>query len=52
MIWNDINIFKRDYSNGIKKLDGDSDKMQNEKLKRNAKEFDITPDIDEYCLDD
>ena len=22
MSWNDINIFKRDYKNGIKKLDG------------------------------
>ncbi len=52
MIWNDINIFKRDYTNGIKKLDGDSDKMQNEKLKHNTNAYNITPDIDEYGLDD
>ena len=52
MIWNDINIFKRDYTNGIKKLDGDTDKMQNEKVKHKTNAFNITPDIDEHGLDD
>jgi hypothetical protein len=51
MIWNDINIFKRDYSNGVKKLDGDTD-MQIEKLKHKTNAFNITPDIDEHGLDD
>ena len=51
MIWNDINIFKRDYTNGVKKLDGDTD-MQNEKLKHKTNAFNITPDIDEHGLDD
>jgi hypothetical protein len=52
MIWNDINIFKNYYTNGIKKLDGNTDKMQNEKVKHNTKAFNITPDIDEHGLDD
>ena len=52
MIWNDINIFKRDYTNGIKKLDGDTDKMQNDKVKHKTNAFNITPDIDEHGLDD
>ena len=52
MIWNDINIFKRDYTNGIKKLDGDTDKMKNEKIKHKTNAFNITPDIDEHGLDD
>jgi len=55
MIWNDINIFKRDYTNGIKKLEGiteDYNELQNEKLKHNHNAFNTTPDIDEYGLDD
>ncbi len=52
MIWNDINIFKRDYTNGVKKLDGNTDKMQNEKVKHKTNAFNITPDIDEHGLDD
>ena len=55
MIWNDINIFKRDYTNGIKKVDGVTDDykdLQNAKLKHNTKAFDITPEISEYGLED
>jgi len=55
MIWNDINIFKRDYTNGIKKLDGltnDYSDLQNEKLKHKVNAFDTTPDIDLHGLDD
>lgn len=55
MIWNDINIFKRDYTNGIKKLDSltnDYNDLQNEKLKHKVNAFDTTPDIDLHGLDD
>ena len=55
MIWNDVNLFRRDYTNGIKKLNGVTDDykdLQNAKLKHSSKAFDITPDIDEHGLED
>ena len=55
MIWNDVNLFRRDYTNGIKKLNGVTDDykdLQNAKLKHSTKAFDITPDIDEHGLED
>jgi hypothetical protein len=54
MIWSDIRIFKRDYTNGIKKIDGlnDAVKNQNEKIKHNTNAFNIHPKIDEHGLED
>ncbi len=54
MIWNDVNLFSRDYTNGIKKLNGGTDykDLQNEKLKYSSKAIDITPEINEYGLDE
>ena len=55
MIWNDISIFKRDYTNVIKKVDRVTDDykdLQNAKLKHSTKAFDITPEISEYGLDE
>ena len=55
MIWNDVNLFRRDYTNGIKKLNSvtdDYNDLQNEKLKHSSKAFDITPDIDEHGLNE
>ncbi len=55
MIWNEINIFKRDYTSSIKKLDGltnDYSDLQNEKLKHKLNAFDTTPNIDLHGLDD
>ena len=54
MIWSDIGIYKRDYTNGIKKIDdlNDATKNQNDKLKHNQHSFNTTPQIDEYGLND
>ena len=54
MIWSDIGIYKRDYTNGIKKIDdlNDATKSQNEKLKHNTNAFNTSPEISEYGLDD
>jgi len=54
MIWSDIGIYKRDYTNGIKKIDdlNDAIKIQHEKLKHKTNAFDKTPQIDEYDLDE
>ncbi len=54
MIRNDVNLFIRDYTNGIKKLNGGTDykDLQNEKLKYSSKAFNITPEINEYDLDE
>ena len=54
MIWNDVNLFSRDYTNGIKKLNSGTDykDLQNEKLKYSSKAIDITPEINENGLDE
>ena len=54
MIWNDVDLFSRDYTNGIKKLNSGTDykNLQNEKLKYSSKAIDITPEINEYGLDE
>ena len=54
MIWADIGIYKRDYTNGIKKIDdlNDAIKIQHEKLKHKENAFNTTPEINENGLDD
>ena len=52
MIWPDVPIFIRDYSNGIKKLDDNSEEILNKKLKYNPNAFQLTPLSDDFGLDE
>jgi hypothetical protein len=53
MIWSDIGIYKRDYTNGIKKIDDKDEaiKYQNEKLKHKTNAFNTSPEIDDGLED-
>ena len=52
MIWPDVPIFIRDYSNGIKKLDDNSEDILNKKLKYNPNAFHLNPLSDDFGLDE
>ena len=52
MIWPDVPIFIRDYSNGIKKLDDNSEEILKKKIKYNPNAFHLNPLSDDFGLDE
>ena len=52
MIWPDIPVFIRDYSNGIKKIDCCSDEILKKKIKYNPNEFHLNPLSDDFGLEE